>query len=138
MNSKQALKRLLLLFLTTLLILVYTIYNSDSLLLFQPAYLSRPLDDFSTYPLVDQEIFRQLQRLQSESNCSSQKLLVFDYDMKIHNAGFGSQLHQLVIQLHNAFEANRTLVFFNSKLNNDLFKPRAMTHCHFDLERRDS
>ena len=138
MNPKQVSKRLFFLCLTTIFILVYTFYNSG--LFFKSTHISRPsnIDDFSTYPLADQKIFHQLQTLQTQSNCSSQRLLVFDMNVRTYPSGFGSHLHQLAIQLHNAFESNRTLVFYNSKLNNEHFRPRPMTHCAFDLRNMSS
>ncbi len=128
MNAKKVLRMLLSVCLTTLLLQLY-FYHTSSTRLFD-------IHDFSTYPLADQEILHKLQKLQTESNCSSQKLLVFD--VSVHPYGFGSQLHQIASHLYTAFETNRTLLFYNSKLNNKFLRPTAMGHCNFDLSFKSS
>ncbi len=131
MNSKQFCRTLLCLCLTTLLLLLYNSDKSSNEI--QIVNVTRFFDvhNFSTYPLADQEILHKLRKLQAESNCSSQKLLVFD--VSVHPFGFGSQLHQIATHLFTAFETNRTLIFYNSKLNNEFFRPTVMGHCNFDM-----
>jgi hypothetical protein len=66
------------------------------------------------YPLVDQTIFQQLQRIQNPSSCSGRFLL---FNVSQYHCGFGCQFHQIVAHLITALETNRTLVLIDSRLN---------------------
>ena len=85
------------------------------------------------YPLVDQTIFQQLQRIQNPSSCSG-RFLLFNVSQYRCPANTGCQFHQIVAHLITALETNRTLVLIDSRLNKASQYIKSMTaiNCVFD------
>ena len=89
------------------------------------------LQDLNKYPLVDQTIFQQLERIQNPSSCSGRFLL---FNVSQYRCGFGCQFHQIAAHLITALETNRTLILIDSRLNKASKYIKSITgiNCAFD------